>query len=83
MPDINHLLLQAAEIAAVRDDPRRQHLLKLIACVLNKQPNDSHIRTFVDSLLNDMWVSKADHDRRKENLELFAWVSPSSYFSKI
>lgn len=74
MLDINHLLLQASDIAVRRDDPRRQYLLKLIACVLNKESNDRQITAFVDSVVNDMWISKTDHDRRKEDLELLAWV---------
>lgn len=76
VPDINHFLLQAAEIAVIREDPRGQHLLKLIACVLNKQSNDNHITTLVDLVVNDMWLSKVEHDRRKENIELLAWVTP-------
>ena len=73
--DINHLLLQAAEIVtSSRDDPRRQSLLKMIACVLNKERSDSQITTFVNSVVHDFWTSKEDHDRRKESLELLSWV---------
>jgi hypothetical protein len=78
--DINHLLLQASDIAVRRDDPRRPYLLKLIACVLNKESNDGQITTFVDAVVNDMWISKTDHDRRKEDLELLAWVLPFHAF---
>lgn len=59
-----------------RDDPRRQSLLKMIACVLNKDQNNAHVTTFVNSVVSDIWTSKEDHDRRKESLELISWVAP-------
>jgi hypothetical protein len=75
VPDINHLLLQAADLATrSKDDPRRESLLKLTACILNKESNDTKVPAFVDSVLHDMWTSKVDHDRRKETLELISWV---------
>lgn len=75
MPDINHLLLQAADIVtSSHTDLRRQSLLKMIACILNKEQNDAQITKFVESVVTDMWTAKQDHDRRKENLELLAWV---------
>ena len=75
VPDINHLLLQAAELSIrSRDDPRRQSLLKMMACVLNKESNDANVSLFVDSVLHDIWTSKPDYDRRKEALELISWV---------
>lgn len=75
MTDINKLLLQVAQIVtSSRDDPRRECLLKMIACVLNKQVDDAHVSSFVDSVVFDSWTSRADHDRRKESLELQSWV---------
>jgi hypothetical protein len=56
------------------DDPRRLHLLKMIACVVNKERDDVQMTLFVKSVVNDHWTSKHDHDRRKESLELLAWV---------
>jgi len=61
-------------VCSSRDDPRRLCLLKMIACVVNKERNDNQMTTFVKSVVNDHWTSKHDHDRRKENLELLAWV---------
>jgi len=73
--DINNLLLQVAKlVTSSRDDPRRQSLLKMIACVLNKQNEDSNISPFVDQVVFDLWTSESDHDRRKETLELQSWV---------
>jgi hypothetical protein len=62
-------------VTSSRDDPRRQCLLKMIACVLNKEQNDTQIMTFVNSVVSDLWTSKEDHDRRKESLELISWVT--------
>ena len=59
-----------------RDDPRRQSLLKMIACVINKDQNDAQVTTFVNSFVSELWTSKEDHDRRKESLELISWVAP-------
>ena len=74
--DINHLLVQVANIAtSSHNDPRYLSLFKLIACVLNKQVNDSQIIKFVDSIVMDQWTSKHDYDRRKESLELMSWVA--------
>jgi hypothetical protein len=64
-------------VTSSRDDPRRQSLLKMIACILNKDQNDAQITTFVNSVVSDMWTSKEDHDRRKESLELVSWVTPA------
>jgi RNAPII transcription regulator C-terminal len=84
VPDVNHLLLQAADLSTrSRDDPRRPSLLKMIACVINKEANDAKISSFVDSTVNDLWLSKEDHDRRKESLELISWVLRISSDAKI
>jgi len=49
----------------------------MIACVLNKEQNNAQVTTFVNSIVFDLWTSKEDHDRRKESLELIAWVITS------
>lgn len=78
VPDINHLLLQAADLSTgYRNDPHRASLLKMIACILNKESKDAKISNFVDSIVHDLWTSKPDHDRRKESLELISWVAKS------
>jgi len=66
-------------VCSSRDDPRRLSLLKMIACVVNKESNDIQMTTFVKSVVNDHWTLKHDHDRRKENLELLAWVTRLLY----
>jgi DNA repair/transcription protein MET18/MMS19 len=68
--------LQAAEmVCSSRDDPRRLQLLKMIACVVNKEKNEHQMTTFVKSVVHDQWTSKHDHDRRKESFELLAWLA--------
>ena len=75
MTDTNDLLLQVAQIVtSSRDDPRRECLLKMIASILNKQVDDAQVSSFVDSVVSESWTSQADHDRRKESLELQSWV---------
>ena len=59
-----------------RDDPRRQSLLKMTACILNKDQNDAQVTSFVNSVVSGSWTTKEDHDRRKESLELISWVAP-------
>lgn len=63
-------------MTSFRDDPRRQSLLKMIACLLNKDQNDAQVTTFVNSVVSELWTSKEDHDRRKESVELISWVAP-------
>ena len=75
MGDTSQLLLQAVEIVTgSHDDPRRSSLLKMTSCILNKEQSDAQIRKFVDSVVDNLWTSKQDHDRRKESLELISWV---------
>jgi DNA repair/transcription protein MET18/MMS19 len=74
--DINHLLLQAADIiVSSKDDPRRGPLLKMIACVLNKQQNETQLIGFVDSVVHDYWIQKHKYDQKRESLEMISWVS--------
>ena len=73
--DRNQFLFQAAEIVTnSHDDPRRLALLKMIACVLNKEQKECQITTFVNSVVSGLWTLKENSARRKESLELISWV---------
>jgi DNA repair/transcription protein MET18/MMS19 len=77
VPNINDLLVTATEISTgARNDPRRQSLYKMIACIINKMQSDAEMVKFIDSVVASQWTSKLDNDRSKENLELLPWVPP-------
>src|ERR1700737_575530 len=61
VPDVTQFLLAATEIATGSlTDPRRQSLLKMMACILNKSQNEAQTQSFISSALTTHWLSKHD-----------------------